>query len=270
MNYIEIIGPQGVGKTSLLERLVAARPRGSSWVTYHEALFEIARQISWGDVNTMYGKYLYLLNRINPTSFKRIGISIKLINEIKPGNKGSIEQFDYLIRSHITYMNSDDLDLSAVNKARLLNWHFNAVQRCLLLEAFGYSKTVIFDEGPYKNHYGLKVLAISSITPGTMPLAVINCYTSTMENFERIKKRAENTNRLSVIHKDMDDEALMAMVETIRNVNTSNAMFLRNAGVPVLDTDLSGDKKEHDIGRIITFLQEHSVNRIDPPASSHT
>jgi len=259
MHYIEIIGPQGVGKTTLLNELMKARTGIHIWKTYPEAVTEMADSLSWNRYERINGKFLHLLHKCNFTGFKKQGIANSLIREATVDFPVEIQKkYEYLVDSQFKAFEKINLDISPINRFYLIDWHMKALDRVFTLEMHKYGKTVLFDEGPLKTHYGLELLDQQNVNRDTLPKAVVYCFTGIKKNKKRLVKRMDHTGRLSRIHNELNNEDFETMVEFVHEVMERNMAVIRNLEIPVHEIELSERPGKKKLGQLIEFLDLHS------------
>lgn len=259
INYIEFIGPPGVGKTTLFNLLVSNREKDSNWVTYQEAISNIADTISWEQLKNLKSTILYLLNKINLTQYKKQGICTILANELRGEIPHSIQtKYEYLMGAQLKAVASLNLNISSINKYSLLSWHLKSLEKAFLLEVFNYQRTVILTEGPFKTHYGLDYINLNQMDMDTIPRAVIYCTTSAEENLKRIQTRFVTTGKLSKIHTPLNNENLYFLVELTHDIAEKNLTFIKSLGVPTTEIDLTNPVTDYTIRELNHFISTYS------------
>ena len=261
MNYIELLGPQGVGKTTLLNQLAERRTEEYEWKTYEEAIKEVAQSLSFNEMKTIYGKVLYLLNKLNPVDFKRMGLASRIIKDAIPEHSENAKsQYDNLFELHLSYMANNDLGVSSLKKIQLLNWHVKTLSRYFIFDTIQYQSTIVLDEGLLKNIYGFSEFHESKFNTCAMPDAVINCYLSYEENIRRIRERQDKTGRLSIMHRGTKDKyTLEDRVEMIAKLNNKKVEVIKNANIPVLDVNMDDILQSDKIKYVDSFIKKYSI-----------
>lgn len=259
MNYIELIGPQGAGKSELLQLLVEKRNKTASWITYQEAVSDIVDSIRWNQLKKINNKLLYLLNKVNFVQYKEIGIHNTLISGFTEDIPHTIQKkYEYLMDAQFKCLESMELNISSINKYSLLSWHWNALNRVFILETLNYKKTVLLDEGPLKTHYGLFHINGKQINKETLPKAVIYCSIDLKQNLKRIEKRRIATGKLSKMHNDLNNEDMDCLVTSTHEIATKNFSYIKNLGIPTIEIDLSDSIIDSDLEKLNQFIAVHT------------
>lgn len=270
MNYIELIGPPGAGKSTLLEQLVNKSEKEIKWKRYEEAVIDIIDSLEWLQLKNTKCKALYLAYKLNFTGYKKLGIRNTLINELTSDISPNIQKkYEYLIESQFKALASLDKNISPINKSTLLNWHVKAVDKLFVLEALKYQKTVVFDEGPFKTHFGLHHIDLEQIKESTLPRAVIYCVCSIEENLKRVKNRISLTGQINKIHNKLNNKDLEYLVDYTQDIARKNVAFLESIGVPILNVDMTSPSEDSTLNKVRHFIEhilknDYSIDKFHP------
>ncbi|MEL7834393.1 hypothetical protein [Fodinibius sp. Rm-B-1B1-1] len=260
MNYIEIIGPPGVGKSTLLKALVNRR-KNERWKTYQEAIINIANTLKWKQLGSSKSQLLYVLNKINVSKYKELGLANTIVQYEASQIANSIKKkYEYFVDAEFEALNKMPLRISAINKSSFLSWHIKSLNKLFIMEAFGYMPTVIFAEGPCKTHHGLKYIQEHKVTADTLPRAIIYCTLSAKDNIKRIQTRATATGSVSTIHNQLNDEQLETLVLYTHQVAEENLTFLKRLGIPTYELNLTDTQSDVELNHIQDFITENINN----------
>ena len=264
MDYIELIGPPAVGKTTLLTKLVDKRKQNATWKTHQEAVIDIADNLHWQQLNTLNERGLFLLNKLNFLKYKKLGISNILLHKLTGQiSDTALKKYEYLLDAQLKSIEFLGPRISSINKCSFITWHLKALNQLCLMESFAYNNTILFTEGPLKTHYGLEHLHVDDITEDTLPNAIINCTIDLEENVKRIARRLITTGRVSKVHNKLNDANLDQLVTFTHNIAVRNIMVIKNLGIPVFDINLSQPVAASELEALSDFLARYSKKSSD-------
>lgn len=261
MNYIELIGPPGIGKKTLLNTLADTR-KNKSWKTYEEVTYDITDSLTWNQLNSPKTKFLYLINKINIINYKRLGISNTIIKELAPQIAGVIQKkYDYLFDAQLQAVQTLPLELLPIKKYSFIRCHIQALQKLFVLESFGYTPAVVFDKGPCNTHHGLNKITPNNISPDTLPNAVIYCALSVSNNIERIQNQHTSAGKTSTMHHKLNHDPVETIVSSAHQIAASNLAFIKTMGIPVFEIDMTNSLTEPVLEKLHSFIDRHSTPR---------
>lgn len=270
MNYIELIGPPAAGKSTLLNLMIGSRVSQNKWTTYDEAISNIVRSLHWNQLPDWKNKILYLINKNNPTSYKKIGINNIIIQNLTASLPELVhKKYEYLVEAQLKAIQEIDIHISSMNKCSFLNWHLRSIQKLITLEYFKYNSTVVFAEGPFKTHYGLKYIDLNRIQYDTLPKAVVYCTLSIEENSNRIQTRENITGHVSKIHNQLNGASLPELIIYTHRIAENNFAFLKSIGIPTYQVDLTEHITESELSKINQFVT-HYADQNSTAESWHT
>jgi len=260
MNYIEMIGPQGAGKTTLMKKLVKHRNGDSNWCTFDEAVIEIGGQVRWKDLKYMEQRLFWLMRKADLFDLKINGLSQKLVKSLRVQKHLEIKRkYEYQIEAQFHALAELDMDISPINLFHLMKLNYNALDRAFLLEEFNFPKTVVLDEGPFKTHYGLKYITPEKVVKDTLPNAVLYTTIDIQKNVKRIMKRYDDTGYFNRIHNRINREGIPEVTEKLHKILEDNIKEIRKLGIPVMELDLGAPINDNVIGEIEEFINQYSI-----------
>ena len=235
MRVIELLGPSGVGKTFLYQRLFEVHTE-RHYMNVAEACIKAAGELRL--VSEFSRQYLYyLLLKSGLCGFKALGLSRSLL----------LSQEDFFYAGDKYGMSFDLLKryLSAEQNLSVFSQRIANFKRCVQLnfvleKHLSKDATVFFDEGVLHYHHGLNQSAMNHYTANEMkkdkavnPLAVVSCELSFDQTMGRIlNRKLKGIHTFS--HKRLSDKDLATYVR--RNISEYQQKIdaLRVMGTPVL------------------------------------
>jgi len=246
MNWIEFIGPPGVGKSFLLSKLRDTRAKNSDWVLMNEAIIEIAKEATTCSFkDNLRQKYL-------KQSFIDIGKKYLTYSKLKFGKAYNKEAYRYEYLLERCWDLHQDTSSSVITKTRGIVLFSNIIEKLCLCDFYNYQEVVLMDEGPYANNPCLKTA--NNYPKTDIPKAFIFCNLEPQLNFARLKKRAES-GELRPIHHGMDNEALKKRMEESHENFLDKKEVLKKIGIPFLEIDLKNIDEEL-IAEVNLFIKE--------------
>lgn len=235
MNYIELIGCDGVGKSTLLSEMKKQRKKIKKWLTPHEARIEIASKI---EIKPIYKLHNVILNKIPLTDFIQKKISTIIFSQIELKISQDhlnpyVDFFDYSLK---TFTNNNILksDDKFINICRL----YHVIRKnYALFEHFKIKTPIVLDEGVFK-YCALDFDYLYTANPQSVdiikPKAMIYCKLNFEDTINRYKKR--EIHRKYNPNFDVDFKAYYNMAA---ENSEKKVKLMEYLNVPVLTLDMS-------------------------------
>lgn len=237
MTYIELIGCDGVGKSTLLNEMKKKRIKKKKWITPQEARFQIISRVN---ISPAYKLLINILKKIPLTRFIQKRITSKIIAQIELNISHEYlnPYYDFFEYSIKTYGNnvtlkSDDklLNICRINQVIRKNY--------ALFEYFKIDTPIIFDEGVFK-YCALNFDYLYTASPQSIniikPKAMIYCKLNLQDTLNRYKQREQHTKNNTSFDNEFKAFFNMAEVNSEKKVK-----LMEYLNVPVLTIDMSED-----------------------------
>lgn len=244
MNWVEGIGPAGIGKTTFFRKLVLKSYKSTAWVTEEQGLSHIIRNPKDSGIKKKLLAIYFRQNLINFRKQRYLNSQYLFGNEIlnvqgKPYNT--------LLESYLDFLRKEDKKV--VNRLASFLWYVKLIKTLCAFDSYKYKKTVFFDEGILQNHPNLENVDWEKCI---LPRGLIFFYLSPELNFSRIMDRKrEGVTR--VIHRGLNGHTLKAIIEDDHKRHFRRRKILRNLNIPTIDVDLS-EPDEKVYQRVNDFL----------------
>jgi hypothetical protein len=234
MRVIELLGPSGVGKTFLYQRLFETYTE-RRYMNVKEACIRAAEDLKLEFEFTRYYIY-YLLFKSGLFKFKAYGLSKRLLirdKNLLDVGKGYGLSFELLKKYLLTESNSN------VSSKRMENFRRCAQLNFLLEKHLQKKEVVFFDEGALHYHHGLNTSIAAQHTSDIKkdrtlsPYAVVSCELSFEQLMDRVMKR-KIAGVQTFSHKDLSGVKLEAYVHQNMLEYREKVKALNMAGVPIL------------------------------------
>jgi len=251
--FIEIVGGQGVGKTTFLEQLanrLCVRER--RWRTFPESVVEVVSNAKIKDYDDTVYKALWGLQKVNFMRYKQYGICSTLIKKRVNWPVRSLLDFDAFLAAQLEMLCDPALDFSATTKSLLLDWHVSSIKRFQSLGVLERDAVVLFDEGPFKTNYAVDRINFRKVQPELIPIGVIHCVLDPTVNLDRIQARLANTGNLSALHRGTAGNALDKRVRFSVNAAKNTVQILAEKGIPHMDLNMN----HPSIDKALTFIDK--------------
>jgi deoxyadenosine/deoxycytidine kinase len=252
MNWIEIMGPSGIGKSTLLKSLSKIRQCKNDWVFLNEGLQELAiNNANETSINKILKIYLSqsLLNRS-----KNLVVN-SLLNRKNAYLKDAY-RYSPLIESYINYHVNISTN-NAVEKAYRISLYKSIIEQLCIFDYYNYTKLVLLDEGPLNHHPDLAITDWSK--DQTLPNGIVFCHLDPNENFKRIKSR-QKKGRLVPLHKGLTDTELKEFIIQSNFDYLEKRKLLISKDIPYIDLDLKLIDIT-DLNDIMAFLMKCQENK---------
>lgn len=230
MNWIELMGLSGVGKTTFLKSLIKYEGHDRNWVIQNEALIDLAKKKPGRNYTHILFK-IYLKQNLVESS--KLDIAKMLID----GKKDYLEEatiFQSYFDSYLDYYFKQQVGSS--EKAYRISLYKSIVENLCIWKQAGYSKTVVMDEGLLNHHPNLFDHDWSNTQ--IAPNGLVFCHLDADEIFRRIKKREQTRGRPSPLHRQMTEEKLKKDIEAKLDRFNKKRSKLISQGIPYIDVDL--------------------------------
>jgi len=257
MKVVALLGPSGVGKTFLYERLFNTLQE-RAYLNVREACIKAAVNLKPRfDWNRRYLYYRMLKSGL--FDFKAYGLARRSLAADRLWSDHS-EFYSVSLDLLNTYLKSEDD--AAVYKRRVENFN-RCIQLDLVLESrLNADDLVLFDEGTLHHHHGLNAFSIEPYTAEAIkedralnPFAVISCELPLEKNLERIKRRRiQGLHTFS--HQHLSDAELATYVAENNAAYRLKLDWLKTTGIPflILNTENSISQNVQDAHSFLNNL----------------
>ena len=230
MNWIELMGLSGVGKTTFLKAVIEYEGSGRNWVIQNEAFIDIAKNKSGKNyVQTILRLYL----RQNLLHSSKVDLARILINNKRAYLKEAALFRPYL-DSYLEYYYNQPV--SPTEKAYRISLYRTIVENLCIWKEARFPKTVIMDEGLLNHHPNL--FEVDFKKTRISPSGLVFCHLDAKEIFRRIKKREEQRGRPSPLHRNMSEAKLQKDIQIkLKRFGEKRAKLI-SEGIPYIDIDL--------------------------------
>lgn len=245
MNWIEGLGPAGIGKTTFLRKLLLKSQKQKPWVTEYQGLSEIIRNPTKPDIKKRFLKYYFRQSLINFRKQQYLKSQFLFGNEVL---KLEGEQYNALLESYIDFLREKDNETVVDNLGHFL-WYVKIIKTMCAFDYYNYEKLILFDEGAFQNHPNLRGMDWQK---SILPKGLIFFHLEPELNFKRIMKRSQE-GITRIIHKGLDDQELENFLEIEHEKDEKEKEVLRRLNIPIMDVDLSQDN-EIELQKVHEFL----------------
>lgn len=259
MKRIELLGPSGVGKTTLYKQICKVPALNRPYITHREAYIKAAK---YGVKPSKFNLYLYQV-ALKSEIFrsKRLGLAKTILRDLKL--KEEIVNESEYARIEI----STDIFLNTVlneSNPLIIKKRFDKfmkrVDELILLEHFfSNDEVILFDEGVLHKHYGitdygLKKFPTDKLTNDAVlnPAGIISCEQTVQVIYEQALKRKEN-GIYTLTHGPLSNTELRERIEQNLNAHLKKISLFLDHGIPILRIN-TGEEFTHILEKIQKFL----------------
>jgi len=262
MEWIEFIGPSGVGKTFLFNELVKSRTKEEIWITPEEAadlIYSKEKYWKWISKKDLLRNLIRekLLQKKSHVRAKfPVNHRLELINRY--GKEFEIHAELFLKRLH------DREDFNYRKKLKMASWYYSSrLEPFILLYGSNLNLPIFFEDGIIHNNSGFRFfeeyVSHNQGSQKTIPLpdVIILILAEPETIFNRIKKRNKIGNG-TFLQRDLSDRDIMKHVKRSIDDKTKIANSLNKCGCKVLKIDAENSVKFNS-KRINKFLKNSST-----------
>jgi hypothetical protein len=245
MRAVELLGPSGVGKTYLYNRLFDTYSE-RCYKSVAEACIIAATELKPKFEFTRHYLY-YLMLTSGLFNNKAYGLSRKLLFKDQPAVNSNAYKLSYsLLQNYLNAQNNPE-----VSKRRMANFTHCLELDTALEQYLPANETVFFDEGALHHHHGLDSSVINKHSLAEIkadkafaPHAVVFCELASDQLMQQVlKRRKQGIHTFS--HKGLSENALTSYVEQNVKEYHHKMKVIEMIGVPVLTINTANDIQDN-------------------------
>jgi hypothetical protein len=249
MKWIEILGPSGIGKTYLKEKLFAHQGN-TEYSSLEDALKAVAlRPPAKNDNHGIVDILLKFYLKQNIVNTKKRIIIDNFLNYKEAYLSNSIN-YRYLLESCINYYLKSNK--TAEEKTYRISLFKLIIEKMASLDYYKYDKTVIFDEGPFNHSHKIDFNLIKKNS--YLPSGFIFCNARPEAIINRVKKRSSE-GRTVPAHKFLSDKELGSHIFERYNDYLIRMEIFKELGVPYIEVNLENEI-DLAVEEVTRFLKE--------------
>lgn len=256
MKTIEFIGSSGIGKTTLLRKVIALRKNDDHWLTTLEARIKIAAQlkigISLSPIHTL--RILALRSPLIRLGWKN-SFANCILKKYENLAMDSIykELPAYVGLCDLFYEDIVNINLNSFGKIRNIYHFVNHIRQMALFSYFGLKDVLVQDEGLMHHNNGIKnkneYIEKVHVLGGATPLGIVHCRLMSVEEFIVRRKKRASAHQLartgSLLSSDpgreANDEYLAWYFGQSSRESDEKVKVFQSIGIPIIRIDMAGD-----------------------------
>ncbi|MBA2781159.1 hypothetical protein [Billgrantia kenyensis] len=191
MKFVEFLGPSGVGKTTIFQKLLTLREGEDGWLTSEEARsFAVQYHV---DKDSFMKKMASLVLRMNASPIlSRAIIDLFMAKHELMVGKEFIGKYEVYLKLLIQYLQFDRT-MSEITKCRFIEYYVNdLIRNVAALDYIGLDRTIIYHDGVVHNNPGFMLPAdqlYRTIECGSMERTLPNGVIYISSNVDVVFKR---------------------------------------------------------------------------------
>ncbi|WP_026934159.1 hypothetical protein [Christiangramia echinicola] len=230
MEWIEILGPSGIGKSFFLKSLISERNKESNWLSIEEI------KLKWVLKNSkkegLVASLIKLYLRQDFVNSEKSNLTEILLDR-KNAYLKEAEIFEELLKTYINHY--IDLDICFKEKSYRISLFHKIIENLCLQDYYNIKNPIVMDEGPLSHHPDL--IRVDWDNQKTLPNGLIFCSLSVEKNLSRIYKR-KNEGRLAPLHHGLDKPDLIKHIEEKHHNYLTKQKILMTLGIPFIEINL--------------------------------
>jgi len=258
MKRIELIGPSGVGKSTLYNQICSVPVSERPFVSQREAFVNAALK----ENITIADFRLYLLQKILKSGLlkpKEFGIAKTIIHSINDkeaiAKRSDYNEFKVSFQMYVALVRVGN---PYVSHQRIKNFMSRLESFLFLEHYYPCNELILFDEGPLHHHCGFTKYGSDTFTAEELnndrimnPEGLIYCEGTAERIFRQALKR-KNEGIKTFNHGSLSNDELKKSIERSINYNENKVDSFRQRNIPVLRID-TGEPSALNVKKIIEF-----------------